>query len=109
MNIEKSMLAPPVVALPTDRNSVALDRPNLLAMRAWVLTAVLLLVPLIAYWPATFHEYGLRDDYSNLREAREEPGKIVQFCASNARPIYGLLLQVTYRQAGSVQNLQWMR
>jgi hypothetical protein len=109
MNIEKSMLAPPVVALPTDRNSVALDRPNLLALRAWVLTAVLFLVPLIAYWPATFHEYGLRDDYSNLREAREEPGKIVQFCASHARPIYGLLLQVTYRQAGSVQNLQWMR
>jgi hypothetical protein len=73
------------------------------------LTAILFLVPLIAYWPATFHDYGLRDDYSNLREAHEEPGKVLQFCASHARPIYGWLLQATYGQTSSVQNLQWMR
>jgi hypothetical protein len=78
-------------------------------LRAWMLTLTLFLVPLVAYWPAVFHDYGLRDDYSNVREAHEEPGKIVRFCASQARPIYGWLLQATYGQTTSVQNLQWMR
>ncbi|GAC1306513.1 MAG: hypothetical protein NVSMB10_11310 [Steroidobacteraceae bacterium] len=77
--------------------------------RAWVLTALLMLTPVLTYWPATFHVYGLRDDYSNLREAHEEPGTVVKFCASHARPIYGWLLQATYGQTTSVQNLQWMR
>lgn len=80
-----------------------------LALRAWLLTAALFLVPLITYWPATFHDYGLRDDYSNLRESHEEPGVVVKFCASTARPIYGWLLQATYGQTSSVRNLQWMR
>jgi hypothetical protein len=77
--------------------------------RHWMLTALLFLIPLVAYWPTTFHDFGLRDDYSNLREAHEEPGKILQFCASHARPIYGLLLQSTYGQTTSVDNLRWMR
>jgi hypothetical protein len=88
----------------------ALAEPRISArVRAWLLTAVLFLVPLVAYWPATFHDYGLRDDYSNLREAHEEVGKILQFCASHARPVYGWLLQATYGQTTSVQNLQWLR
>jgi hypothetical protein len=77
--------------------------------RSWMLTALLFLIPLMAYWPTTFHDFGLRDDYSNLREAHEEPGKILQFCASHARPIYGLLLQSTYGQTTTVDNLRWMR
>jgi hypothetical protein len=68
-----------------------------------------LLVPVLAYWSATFHDYGLRDDYSNLREAHEEVGKVVAFCASHARPIYGWLLQSTFGQIGTVQSLQWLR
>ena len=79
-------------------------------MRAWLLTAMLFLVPLVAYWPATFHDYGLRDDYSNLREAHEEVGKVVQVLRLGMRgPIYGWLLQATYGQTSSVQNLQWLR
>jgi len=88
----------------------AVARPRISTrVRAWLLAAVLFLVPLVAYWPATFHDYGLRDDYSNLREAHEEIGKVLQFCASAARPIYGWLLQATYGQTTSVQNLQWLR
>jgi len=64
--------------------------------RSWLLTAFLFLMPVVAYWPTTFHDFGLRDDYSNLREAHEEPGKILQFCASHARPIYGLLLHRSF-------------
>jgi hypothetical protein len=52
----------------------------------WLVTAFLFFLPVVTYWPATFHEYGLRDDYSNLRESHEELGKVVQFCASHARP-----------------------
>ena len=79
------------------------------ALQALFLAALLLLVPLFTYAPTTFHDYGLRDDYSNLREAHEEPGKILKFCASHARPIYGQLLQASYGMVTSVQNLQWMR
>ncbi len=78
-------------------------------LKAWMLTLALFLVPLATYWPTTFHDYGLRDDYSNLRESQQEPGKVLQFCASHARPLYGLLLQASYGEAGSVQNLQWLR
>ena len=88
---------------------IKVDRRSVLGLRAWLLTAMLFLVPLVTYWPATFHDFGLRDDYSNLREAHEEIGKVVLFCASHARPIYGWLLQSTYGQTGSVQDLQWMR
>jgi hypothetical protein len=104
MNLDKTILvSPSAPALAIDRQSTRIG------VRAWVLTVFLFLVPLVAYWPATFHDYGLRDDYSNLREAHEEPGKVLKFCASHARPIYGLMLQASYGQTSSVLNLRWMR
>jgi hypothetical protein len=104
--MSEAVLNEAAIAVPTG----AIADPRLsLRVRAWLLTAVLFLVPLIGYWPATFHDYGLRDDYSNLREAHDEVGKVLQFCASHARPIYGWLLQATYGQTSSVQNLQWLR
>jgi hypothetical protein len=102
-------LTEPAISVPAGYVDVDAGRRTAIRARAWALAAFLFLVPLVTYWPATFHEYGLRDDYSNLREAHEEPGKIVQFCASHARPIYGWLLQSTYGQTTSVQNLRWMR
>src|ERR1700676_863816 len=106
----RKALVEQAIALPLTHPAAATADVRLaLGLRAWMLTAILFLVPLIAYWPATFHDYGLRDDYSNLREAHEEPGKVVKFCASHARPIYGWLLQSTYGQTNSVQDLQWMR
>jgi hypothetical protein len=114
-SIEKTILAPQAIAVPADA-SISLDLPiagvaseRRLGIRSWALIAALFLLPLLTYWPTTFHDYGLRDDYSNLREAHEEPGVILKFCASHARPIYGLMLQATYGQTDSVQNLQWMR
>ena len=89
--------------------AVPATRAHRVAWPAWALTACLFLAPLLIYAPSTFHDFGLRDDYSNLREAHEEPGKILSFCASHARPLYGLLLQASYGQTTSVQNLQWMR
>jgi len=105
----REALTEPAIPVSIGHAGAIAERRHALGLRAWVLTAVLFLVPLVTYWPATFHDYGLRDDYSNLREAHEEPGTIVKFCASHARPIYGWLLQSTYGQTSSVQNLQWMR
>src|SRR5271169_4549791 len=109
-SVPKSVLSEAAIAVPVG-NASALDAAprSTLRLRAWMLTAALFLAPLATYWPATFHDYGLRDDYSNLREAHEEIGKVVKFCASHARPIYGWLLQATFGQTSSVQNLEWMR
>src|SRR5262249_23820047 len=38
---------------------------------ARICLALLLLVPIGVYWPTVFHEYGFRDDYAQLREARD--------------------------------------
>jgi hypothetical protein len=108
-SVPKPILSEAAVAVPIGNPSVLAEPRARLGVRAWMLTAVLFLVPLLTYWPATFHDYGLRDDYSNLREAHEEVGKVVKFCASHARPLYGWLLQATYGQTASVQSLQWMR
>src|ERR1700719_1663650 len=105
----REALTEPPVALPAGSAAAAVDSDHPLTNSGWLLTALFFLVPLLTYWPATFHDYGLRDDYSNLREAHEEVGKVVNFCASHARPIYGWFLQATYGQTGTVQNLQWMR
>jgi len=109
MSVPENAVTEPSIAVPIGGAVVAVERRDALGLRAWLLTAMLFLVPLVTYWPATFHEFGLRDDYSNLREAHEEPGKVLKFCASHARPIYGWLLQSTYGQTDSVQDLQWMR
>jgi hypothetical protein len=100
-------LAPPAVPVPVPWTHAA--RHTAVGVRAWLISAFLFFLPVVVYWPATFHEFGLRDDYSNLRESHEELGKVVQFCASHARPIYGWLLQATYGQTTSVHNLEWLR
>ena len=64
-------------------------------------------------WPGrTFHDFGpATDGSSNCAAKRTRKGwqRSLQFCASHARPIYGWLLQATYGQTGTVQDLQWMR
>jgi hypothetical protein len=107
--LSDSVLGEAAIGVPIGAPSAIAQPRTSTRVRAWLLTAMLFLVPLVAYWPATFHDYGLRDDYSNLREAHEEVGKVLRFCASHARPIYGWLLQATYGQTSSVQNLQWLR
>lgn len=111
MSVPETVVTEPSlsVAVPVPGTAVAAERRTRVGLRAWILTATLFLVPLVTYWPATFHEFGLRDDYSNMREAHEEPGVIVKFCASHARPIYGWLLQATFGQTDTVHDLQWLR
>ncbi len=75
----------------------------------WLIMLLLLVLPLATYWDTTFHDYGFRDDYANLRESHEEPGKILAFTASHARPLYGWLLQHSFEQVDSIRELAWLR
>jgi hypothetical protein len=70
---------------------------------------VLLIVPFLVYFQTIVHDFGFRDDYSHLREAREEPGKLVKFTASHGRPLYGALLETSFAEAAEVGNLPWLR
>lgn len=78
-------------------------------IRTRICLYVLLLTPLAVYWQSIFHDYGFRDDYSHLRESREEPGKIVKFTASHGRPLYGALLETTFGVTDDVNQLPWLR
>jgi hypothetical protein len=71
--------------------------------------ALLLLLPWLIYWSAVIHRYGLRDDYAILREAREEPGKILRVCASQGRPLYGWMLEASTKAAGGIDGLVGLR
>ena len=109
MSLPETIVAEAPIAVPVAHPGAITERRSAAGLRAWALTALLFLVPLVTYWPATFHDFGLRDDYSNLRESHEEPGTVVKFCASHARPIYGWLLQTTFGQTATVQDLEWLR
>lgn len=107
--LPKTVVTEPAISVSIGTADVVVERGRVVSGRLLLLTAVLFLVPLLTYWSATFHPFGLRDDYSNIREAHEEVGKVVSFCASHARPIYGWLLQSTFGQVNSVEGLQWLR
>ncbi|WP_342382090.1 glucosyltransferase domain-containing protein [Myxococcus stipitatus] len=77
--------------------------------RALGTVALLLLLPWVVYGSAVSLSYGLRDDYAILREAREEPGKILKVCGAMGRPLYGWLLDRTSRAAGDVRGLGGLR
>jgi hypothetical protein len=78
-------------------------------VRAWIVAAVLLLAPLVVYWPTISHEYGFRDDYALLREVRERPGWLMQLTSATGRPAYGLVLDASLRQIHQVAELKILR
>ncbi|RKH14881.1 hypothetical protein D7V97_01950 [Corallococcus sp. CA053C] len=86
-----------------------MTRPTPRALVVPGTVALLLLLPFPIYWSAVIHRYGLRDDYAILREAREEPGKILRVCASQGRPLYGWMLEASARAAGGIDGLTGLR
>lgn len=78
-------------------------------MRTRICLYILLLVPLAVYWQTIFQDYGFRDDYTYLRESREDPGQVVKQSASVGRPLYGALVETTYSATEHVDQLVWMR
>jgi hypothetical protein len=78
-------------------------------MRHWLSVAALLILSLVVYWPTVTHEYGFRDDYSNLREIRERPGWLMQLTSSSGRPVYGALLEGSLTEIQQVAELAKLR
>src|SRR5262245_58684985 len=78
-------------------------------MRKWLGIAALLILPLVVYWPTITHEYGFRDDYSNLREVRERPGWLMTLTSSSGRPVYGALLEGSLSEIYQVTQLSRLR
>jgi hypothetical protein len=78
-------------------------------MRRALFVGLLLLTPVAVYWQTVFHEFGFRDDYSLLREAHEEPGKLLKLTVSNGRPVYGMALDASLRPIRDVPDLPWLR
>jgi hypothetical protein len=75
----------------------------------WGLCALLFALPWMTYGSAIFRRYGLRDDYAILREALEEPGKIIRVCSTYGRPLYGALLELSLRGADEIGELSELR
>lgn len=78
-------------------------------VRQWPAPLSLLALPVLLYWPALWMRYGFRDDYSTLREAVEEPGKLFGFTSSAGRPVYGLFLEPSFRLLDGIDDLAWWR
>lgn len=78
-------------------------------MRTRICLLILLLTPILVYWQTVFHDYGARSDYSHLRAADEEPGRLVKLYTTEGRPLYGAMLEATYAATGDVARLEWPR
>lgn len=66
---------------------------------------ILILTPLLVYWQTIFSEYGFKEDYASVREAREEPGQLVRYTASHGRPLYGALLESSLSRIDEIKYL----
>ena len=78
-------------------------------MRKWLIAAAFLILSVVVYWPTVTHEYGFRDDYSNLREVRERPGWLMTLTSSSGRPVYGALLEGSLSEVYQVTELGKLR
>jgi hypothetical protein len=67
--------------------------------------SALFLLPLIIYSNTLFARFGFRDDYSILREVHEEPGKVISHVGTFARPLYGVLLQMSFERVDGIDDL----
>jgi hypothetical protein len=64
-------------------------------------------LPFIA--PSILREYGMRDDYALIREAKEEPGKIARLVTAQGRPLFGAMQETSYSRIESVDQLKYLR
>src|SRR5436190_10242415 len=78
-------------------------------MRTWLVAAALLILSIVVYWPTVTHEYGFRDDYSNIREVRERPGWLMMLTSSSGRPVYGALLEGSLSEIYQISELAKLR
>lgn len=80
-----------------------------LRLSTWWLALAVLVLPLFLYSDTIGARFGLRDDYSILREADDQPEMVFRVSASQGRPIYGWLLQATFSRMEGFNDLSWSR
>ncbi len=73
------------------------------------MAALLFIFPTCVYWNTIWADFGLRDDYAVVREARVEPGAIIRFCGSHARPVFGWLLKTSFKPIDHIEEISWAR
>ena len=78
-------------------------------MRSRLCYWLLVLIPFAVYCPAILREYGMRDDYAHIREAKEEPGKIARQVTAQGRPFYGAMLESSFARIETVGQLKYLR
>jgi hypothetical protein len=59
--------------------------------------------------PSLLMEWGYRDDYSVLREAAQEPAKLIAICIAEGRPVYGVLLRASFALLDGIPELWAVR
>ena len=75
----------------------------------YLFALILMVLPGLLYWETLSERFGFRDDYSNIREAHEEPGKVIAFCTGMGRPLHGLLLEMTFKHLDGIDGLRYAR
>ena len=83
--------------------------PRLAVGRRALTALALLLLPLPLYSSTILARFGFRDDYSILRESHEEPGKVLRWCASEGRPLYGGVLEWVFAHVPGIDGLWQVR
>lgn len=78
-------------------------------MRPRICYWILLLLPFAVYFPGILREYGLREDYHYLIQARYEPGTIAKEISAQGRPLYGALLETSFARIDTVTGLMFLR
>jgi len=76
---------------------------------SWMLAACVLIFPFLVYSDTVGARFGLRDDYSLLREAHDPGDVVFRFTASQGRPVYGWLLQESFSRIEGIDGLRWSR
>ncbi len=80
--------------------------------RNWqaALAAALVVVGVaVSYAPALFAEYGIADDYPCLQDAAAGPEWMIPAMKRLGRPAGAYALFYSYRAAGTIANLRWLR
>lgn len=76
---------------------------------SWLLAVCVLAFPFLVYSDTVSARFGLRDDYSLLREAHDAGDVVFRFTASQGRPVYGWLLQESFSRIEGIDGLRWSR
>lgn len=78
-------------------------------MRSRLCYWLLIIIPFAVYCPAILRDYGMREDYAHIREAKEDPGKIARAVTAQGRPFYGAMLESSFARIETVAQLKYLR